>query len=125
MVRHHFLAQIVSGKTAAMRFTPFPNLPRISARNPFADQIIESVSYTHLDVYKRQELHPQNGSYYIIVFYICKDLKYKFQEFLFTLVSEIINSVIDNRFVLKRFDEHPAWDNPKVPGEFTVIAYKE
>lgn len=40
-------------------------------------------------------------------------------------VSEIINSVIDNRFVLKRFDEHPAWDNPKIPGEFTVIAYKE
>lgn len=37
-------------------------------------------------------------------------------------LSEIINSVIGSGFVLERFDEHPAWTNPKVPGEFTVIA---
>lgn len=39
-------------------------------------------------------------------------------------VSEIINSVIKNGFILKQFDEHPAWENPNVPGEFTLIATK-
>lgn len=39
-------------------------------------------------------------------------------------VSEIINSVIRCGFTLKRFDEHPAWTNRKMPGEFTVIAEK-
>lgn len=40
-------------------------------------------------------------------------------------VSEIINAVIKSGFVLKRFDEHPAWDRPDVPGEFTLVAIKE
>ena len=40
-------------------------------------------------------------------------------------VSEIINAVIDSGFVLKRFDEHPAWTNENLPGEFTVLAVKE
>ena len=39
-------------------------------------------------------------------------------------ISEIINSMIDNGFVLKRFDEHPSWENEKLPGEFTAIAIK-
>lgn len=39
-------------------------------------------------------------------------------------VSEIINSTISNGFTLKRFDEHPAWTDSKMPGEFTVIAEK-
>lgn len=39
-------------------------------------------------------------------------------------ISEIINSVINSGFTLKQFDEHPAWTNPKMPGEFTVIAVK-
>lgn len=40
-------------------------------------------------------------------------------------MSEIINSVIDNGFVLNRFDEHPDWNDENVPGEFTIIAIKE
>ena len=40
-------------------------------------------------------------------------------------VSEIINSIIRNGFVLKRFDEHPAWENESLPGEFTAVAFKE
>lgn len=40
-------------------------------------------------------------------------------------VSEIINSVINCGFTLKRFDEHPAWTNEKLPGEFTIIAGKQ
>ena len=39
-------------------------------------------------------------------------------------LSEIINAVISAGFTLKRFDEHPAWTNEKVPGEFTVVATK-
>ncbi len=39
-------------------------------------------------------------------------------------VSEIINAIIHSGFVLERFDEHPAWTNDKVPGEFTAIARK-
>lgn len=39
-------------------------------------------------------------------------------------ISEIINAVIGSGFVLNRFDEHPAWTNPDLPGEFTIIAKK-
>lgn len=39
-------------------------------------------------------------------------------------VSEIINGVIGSGLILKRFDEHPAWTNGDVPGEFTLIAVK-
>ena len=40
-------------------------------------------------------------------------------------ISEIINAVIESGFALKRFDEHPAWTDPGLPGEFTVITIKE
>lgn len=30
-------------------------------------------------------------------------------------ISEIINSVIDSGFVLRKFDEHPAWTNDRIP----------
>lgn len=39
-------------------------------------------------------------------------------------ISEIINSVIRCGFTFKQFDEHPSWENEKLPGEFTVIAMK-
>ena len=39
-------------------------------------------------------------------------------------VSEIINAIIRSDFTLKRFDEHPAWENEKLPGEFTAIAIR-
>ena len=40
-------------------------------------------------------------------------------------ISEIINSVINSGFTLKRFDEHPAWTDEKLPGEFTIVAMKQ
>lgn len=40
-------------------------------------------------------------------------------------LSEIINSTLDAGFVLRRFDEHPAWANASLPGEFTLIAAKQ
>lgn len=39
-------------------------------------------------------------------------------------ISEIINAVINSGFILNRFDEHPAWTNKELPGEFTLIAQK-
>lgn len=39
-------------------------------------------------------------------------------------ISEIINAVIKNEFILNRFDEHPSWTNENVPGELTIIANK-
>ncbi|MDW2800638.1 class I SAM-dependent methyltransferase [Clostridium boliviensis] len=39
-------------------------------------------------------------------------------------ISEIINAVIFNGFSLTQFDEHPAWKNENVPGEFTLVARK-
>ena len=40
-------------------------------------------------------------------------------------VSEIINGIINAGFNLRKFDEHPAWTDEKVPGEFTAIALKQ
>lgn len=39
-------------------------------------------------------------------------------------LCEIINAVIQSGFEIRRFDEHPSWTDPKLPGEFTVIARK-
>ena len=39
-------------------------------------------------------------------------------------ISEIINGIIKSGFVLERFDEHPAWTNSNIPGEFTAVANK-
>lgn len=39
-------------------------------------------------------------------------------------VSEIINGVIEAGFILRRFDEHPAWTKAHLPGEFTLVAAK-
>ena len=40
-------------------------------------------------------------------------------------ISEIVNGIIGAGFVLERFDEHPSWTNPDVPGEFTAVAVKK
>ena len=39
-------------------------------------------------------------------------------------ISEIINAIIGNGFTLERFDEHSAWENKKLPGEYTAVAKK-
>lgn len=39
-------------------------------------------------------------------------------------LSEIINAVIGAGFILRRFDEHPAWFKRDLPGEFTLVATK-
>lgn len=39
-------------------------------------------------------------------------------------VSEIINAAVYSGFAIQRFDEHPAWTNRELPGEFTLVAVK-
>lgn len=39
-------------------------------------------------------------------------------------ISEILNSLIENGFCIKRFDEYPSWENDKLPGEFTAVGIK-
>lgn len=39
-------------------------------------------------------------------------------------ISEIINAIIKSGFILEKFDEHPAWTNSNIPGEFTAVANK-
>ena len=39
-------------------------------------------------------------------------------------MSEIINAVIRAGFTLRQLEEHPAWENPDLPGEFTAVADK-
>ncbi len=39
-------------------------------------------------------------------------------------ISEIINAVIRSGFVLHAFNEHPNFEDRKLPGEFTIIAHK-
>lgn len=39
-------------------------------------------------------------------------------------LSEVINSVIASCFTIKSVEEHPAWTNKTLPGEFTLLAYK-
>ena len=36
-----------------------------------------------------------------------------------------MNDYSKQGFTLKSFDEHPAWENEKLPGEFTAVAIRE
>ncbi len=37
-------------------------------------------------------------------------------------MSEIINAVIAQNFILQRLEEYPSWENKNLPGEFTIVA---
>ncbi len=39
-------------------------------------------------------------------------------------LSEIINAAINAEFNIREFNEHPNWENKKIPGEFTIIGLK-
>ena len=43
----------------------------------------------------------------------------------FYTLSEVINAVIGAGFTLKEFNEHPHWEDKKLPGEFTIVAEKQ
>ncbi|MEG2655909.1 MAG: class I SAM-dependent methyltransferase [Clostridium sp.] len=39
-------------------------------------------------------------------------------------ISEILNSMIRNGFIIKEFNEEPSWTNKRLPGEITIYAIK-
>jgi len=73
--------------------------------------------------YFDEELHNGNLAYKQ---FFSKEQQKDFPDcsFRFYTLSEIINSVITVGFQLKKFDEHPNWNNENIPGEFTIIAVK-
>ena len=76
-----------------------------------------TMSYFSKDVFEGEMAHAR--------FYE-EDVRRQFPKCLYRryTISEIINSIINSGFVLKRFDEHPAWEDETLPGEFTAVAVK-
>lgn len=99
------------GKMICSDFHPFKKISDISdfeqpAMSYFSTEVFEGeMAHAHFYEESIRERMPK-----------CSYRKYT--------ISEIINSVINSGFALKRFDEHPSWTNEKVPGEFTVVASK-
>lgn len=81
-----------------------------------------SVSQTDGD-YFDSRLHNVNVAYQG---FFSQDEQESFPKCLcrFYTMSEIINSVIASGFLLKEFLEHPNFEDRKLPGLFTIIAYK-
>ena len=100
-----------SGKMICSDFHPFTKIYDVlgfqqPARGYFSTEIFEA-EMPHAKFYdvEKRKTFPQ-----------CSLRKYN--------ISEIINAVIGTGFTLRKFDEHPAWTNPDLPGEFTVLAEK-
>ena len=76
-----------------------------------------TMSYFSTDVFEGEMAHAR--------FYE-EDIRRKIPKCLYRryTISEIINSIIGSGFILKRFDEHPAWKDETLPGEFTAVAVK-
>lgn len=100
-----------SGKMICSDFHPFQKVSdMLELEQP-------TMSYFSTDVYEGEMAHARFFSDEIRKqMPLCSYRKYT--------ISEIITAVIDNGFILKRFDEHPAWNNENVPGEFTIVAMK-
>lgn len=99
------------GKMICSDFHPFVKI------NDALNQGIPKMSYFSTKIYEGEVAH---AHFYEEAFRSqipkCSLRKYT--------LSEIINAAIDSGFSIKRFDEHPAWTNPELPGEFTMIALK-
>ena len=76
-----------------------------------------TMSYFSTDVFEGEMAHAR---------FYAKNIREQFPKCLYRryTISEIINAIIDSGFILKRFDEHPAWEDPALPGEFTAVAIK-
>ena len=77
-----------------------------------------SIGYFSTDVFEGEMAHAR--------FYE-EEIRKQFPKCLYRryTISEIINAIINSGFTLKRFDEHPAWEEKTLPGEFTAIAVRE
>lgn len=99
------------GKTIYSDFHPFAKISDI------LDFEQPAMSYFSTDIFEGEMAHAR---------FFKKDIREQMPKCSYRkyTISEIINSVINSGFVLKKFDEHPAWTNNRIPGEFTIIASK-
>ena len=76
-----------------------------------------TMSYFSTDVYEGEMAHAR---------FYDEEIRRQFPKCSYRkyTVSEIINGTLDAGFTLRRFDEHPAWYKPDLPGEFTLVALK-
>ena len=100
-----------NGKMICSDFHPFSKISDILKFEQPA------MSYFSTDIFEGEMAHAR---------FFEKDIRDKMPKCSYRkyTISEIINSVINNGFTLKKFDEHPAWTNNEIPGEFTIIAIK-
>ena len=101
-----------NGKMICSDFHPFSKISDILKFEQPA------MSYFSTDIFEGEMAHAR---------FFEKDVRDKMPKCSYRkyTISEIINSIINNGFTLKKFDEHPAWTNSEIPGEFTIIAIKE
>ena len=100
------------GKMICSDFHPFTKvMDALDLQQP-------TMSYFSTDVYEGEMAHAR--------FYDAQTRK-RFPKCSYRkyTVSEIINGLIGTGFCFRRFEEHPSWKNPAIPGEFTIIAVKE
>ena len=99
------------GKMICSDFHPFTKISDI------LDFEQPAMSYFSTDIFEGEMAHAR---------FFEKDIREQMPKCSYRkyTISEIINSVINSGFVFKKFDEHPAWTNSRIPGEFTIIANK-
>ena len=100
------------GKLICSDFHPFSKvMDTLDLQQP-------TMSYFSTDVFESEMAHAR---------FYDEDVRKQFPKCSYRkyTISEIINAVIGAGFGFRRFDEHPSWTNPAIPGEFTIIAYKE
>ena len=100
------------GKLICSDFHPFSKvMDTLDLQQP-------TMSYFSTDVFESEMAHAR---------FYNEDVRKQFPKCSYRkyTISEIINAVIGAGFGFRRFDEHPSWTNPTIPGEFTIIAYKE
>ena len=98
------------GKMICSDFHPFSKvMDTLDLQQP-------TMSYFSMDVFEGEMAHPR---------FYDEEVRKQFPKCSYRkyTISEIINAVIDAGFSFQRFDEHPSWTNPVIPGEFTIIAY--
>lgn len=79
---------------------------------------LPTMSYFSTDVFEGEMAHAR---------FYPDDIRQQFPQCSYRkyTVGEIINAALDAGFVLRRFDEHPAWVKAHLPGEFTMVAARE
>ncbi len=100
------------GKMICSDFHPFTKiLDSLNMERP-------TMSYFSSEVYEGEMAHAR---------FYGEEFRRKIPKCLYRryTVSEILNAMIGNGFILQRFDEHPAWENKDLPGEFTAVAARK